>query len=117
MTTQRLKPVDLNIRRSGELRIQWSDGVDTSCTLVELRRACPCAGCRAARDETAVNPLRVLVKPPDLKAQTRVENAEIVGHYALRIQWGDGHNTGIYDFGLLRTLGESGAARPGGESD
>jgi len=29
---------------------------------------------------------------------------EPVGNYALRFTWGDGHNTGIYSFDLLRSL-------------
>lgn len=34
------------------------------------------------------------------------ENVELVGRYALRILWRDGHQTGIYDYELLRRLGD-----------
>ncbi len=34
-----------------------------------------------------------------------VERAELVGAYGLKIVWNDGHDTGIYDFALLRELG------------
>ena len=35
-----------------------------------------------------------------------VRRAELVGNYALQIVWEDGHNTGLYDFGLLRRLSQ-----------
>ena len=34
-----------------------------------------------------------------------VDEAELVGRYALRIRWKDGHDSGVYDFALLRSLG------------
>jgi len=30
-----------------------------------------------------------------------------MGRYALRIVWKDGHDTGLYDFGLLLELGDA----------
>ncbi len=33
--------------------------------------------------------------------------AELVGQYGLRITWADGHDTGIYDYELLRSLGRT----------
>jgi DUF971 family protein len=35
---------------------------------------------------------------------TQAQRLELVGNYALRITWGDGHSAGIYDFDLLRAL-------------
>jgi DUF971 family protein len=32
--------------------------------------------------------------------------AELVGNYALRIQWSDGHDTGLYTWKYLRELDE-----------
>jgi len=29
---------------------------------------------------------------------------DLIGRYAINIQWSDGHNTGIYTFELLRKL-------------
>ncbi len=34
-----------------------------------------------------------------------------VGNYAIRFNWDDGHNTGIYSYEYLRALGESDVAR------
>lgn len=33
-----------------------------------------------------------------------VESAELVGNYAVRFVWRDGHDTGIYEFRALRDL-------------
>ena len=37
----------------------------------------------------------------------RAESASLAGRYALRIVWADGHDTGIYDFPLLRRLSDA----------
>jgi DUF971 family protein len=41
-----------------------------------------------------------------------IASAELVGNYAVRVRWADGHDTGIYDFALLRALGEAEASPP-----
>lgn len=100
----RIRPLALHLERTKQLCINWADGHASAYPLALLRRACPCAGCRAAREEETKNPLRVLsaiANPQDLATAT---DAELVGHYALRITWKDGHNTGIYDYALLRSL-------------
>lgn len=35
----------------------------------------------------------------------RVLTARLVGAYAIQFDWSDGHNTGIFDFRFLRSLG------------
>lgn len=97
-------PVQFDLDRKAGLRIRWSDGYEGVLSLAELRRSCPCATCRADREEAQRNPLRVLRSTPNPQDQVTVVSAEVVGRYALRIEWKDGHNTGIYDFGLLRRL-------------
>ncbi len=44
------------------------------------------------------------------KAEVGVTGAHPVGRYAVRIVFDDGHDTGIYPWGLLRRYGEEGAA-------
>jgi DUF971 family protein len=34
----------------------------------------------------------------------KILNVEQVGHYAIKIDWSDGHNTGIYSFEHLRKI-------------
>ncbi len=45
-------------------------------------------------------PARSRCTQPTLK----MLNVEPVGHYAIRIEWSDGHNTGIYSFDHLRKI-------------
>jgi DUF971 family protein len=37
----------------------------------------------------------------------RLQEVSEVGQYALKLIWGDGHNTGLYSFAYLRTLGDA----------
>ena len=100
-------PVELDLDRRRGLRITWSDGRVSEFPVALLRRACPCATCRAAREEEARRPagrLPVLGNPAAAVDAAVVSGAELVGAYALRLRWQDGHDTGIYDFDLLRAL-------------
>lgn len=90
--------------RTRALRIEWADGATSVYPLGLLRRACPCAQCREERERGSSNPLRVVPAQANQAQMARAESAELVGHYALRIDWQDGHNTGIYDFDYLRQL-------------
>lgn len=98
-------PADIELRKSSELRIRWVDGHESVIPLIELRRKCPCATCKAAREERERNPLAILNVRSSESDFATAASAELVGHYALRIRWKDGHDTGIYDFGMLRRLG------------
>jgi len=39
--------------------------------------------------------------------QLTVANLEIVGNYALKVVWKDGHNLGIYTFESLKEMAEN----------
>lgn len=41
-----------------------------------------------------------------------VTGAERVGRYAVRLTFDDGHDSGLYSWRYLRTLGEAGGTRP-----
>jgi DUF971 family protein len=63
-----------------------------------LRLACPCAGCvEEISGRPLLDPARV---PPDI----RPVSLALVGAYGLRVQWSDGHSTGIYTFEQLLRL-------------
>ena len=84
-------PSELRVRDKGaRLEVTFDDGVAGALTALQLRDASPSA------DKSRV-PL-----PPG-KALT-IEAVEPVGNYAVRIQFSDGHGTGIYTWRLLRTL-------------
>ncbi len=78
--------------------ILWTDGKSDAFDVVELRRKCPCAVCI---DEWTRVPK---LKPEDVAETVRPVKIESVGAYALRIDFSDGHRTGIYTFNLLRQM-------------
>lgn len=90
-------PTDLELDRARHLRLTWSDGRTTTFALETLRHGCPCAQCRGLRDQgRPVYPLAGAPEP--LAALT----AELVGNWGLLIRWNDGHETGIFSWGLLQ---------------
>jgi DUF971 family protein len=99
-----VRPVDIELDRTKELRIRWVDGEFSTYPLWRLRQACPCAACRTER-EAARSAILPVVRPVEAqRAMATVERVELVGRYALRIVWRDGHDAGIYDYPLLRAL-------------
>lgn len=96
-------PRDLKVRIAEQrLLIDWSDNRRSEFSLHELRRICPCASCRTEREQQGNNPLRILKSDP---TGVRVVHAELVGNYAIKFRWSDGHDTGIFEFRMLRGLG------------
>ena len=84
------------------LEIHWSDGLHCVFPLDGLRRACPCAGCRghANMDEL---PDPEIFHLPALRRWEKVR-AEIAGSVGVRLQWDDGHNSGIFTWSSLRAM-------------
>ncbi len=80
--------------------MDWDDGQRRVYVVGDLRSHCPCATCRAA----SFSP-RVGTEPPSGEAQLTIQSMDAVGHYAYRILFSDGHDTGIYTLDLLRKLG------------
>jgi len=63
-----------------------------------LRLACPCAACREEMTgRPLLDPARV---PEDIDGLA----VQLVGAYGIRIDWSDGHNTGIYAYEMLRRM-------------
>lgn len=98
----------LNIRKEGadRLCIDWSDGHSSVYTWKQLRARCPCAGCREEKQKPPdpfhiLTPAELAPKPP--LAPTAMTP---IGHYAYKIVWNDGHDTGIYTLENLRALCE-----------
>jgi DUF971 family protein len=96
-------PVNLSKDNQGRLVIQWNDGQRFVYSWDEIRKNCPCAGCREERQKPP-DPLRIL-KPSELVPLAPVR-MNPVGRYAYKITWSDGHDTGIYTLELLRSLGQ-----------
>ncbi len=102
-------PKDLKVKLADQrLFIEWKDGLRSEYSLDRLRRECPCATCRTDRETQQKNPMKILKFNP---AEVRVVSAQLVGNYAIQFTWSDGHNTGIFDFRMLRAFDQVSASR------
>jgi DUF971 family protein len=100
----RVIPAKLDVKRDKGLTIVWADGVTSSFDLAMLRSVCPCAKCKEERTQSKKSLLRVL--PGNYTEDLKLAAAELVGNYAIRLIWTDGHDLGIYSFVFLRELSE-----------
>lgn len=96
------KPVRLRAPHGArELEIEWSDGARSHLEHGVLRGFCPCATCQGHQGEHQFLEDASSLPPTSLE----IREIEQVGDYALRFTWGDGHDSGIYTYALLRELG------------
>lgn len=99
-------PEHIAISKSRGISIDWKDAHHSTYELTYLRDHCPCAVCTGAHGteprpkstDKKANPFQMYT--PKLK----MDSAEAVGNYAIRIQWSDGHGSGIYSFEHLRKV-------------
>jgi DUF971 family protein len=98
------KPRDIVF--ADDLTIEWKDGTVSHFPFTALRNACPCAGCI---DELTG---RKTLDPKSIPADIHILKSEYVGNYAIRIDWSDRHNSGIYSFRFLRDLDDLGRSGP-----
>ena len=98
------RPKDITIEReSGVMQIEWADGAKGDYPLKWLRANCPCATCKEARRQaTAGVDMLQLNMGPAVEPSIEVARAELVGNYAIRLEWTDGHGAGIFGYALLR---------------
>jgi DUF971 family protein len=100
-------PTHLDLDRLKGLTVTWSDGTEGFYPVEYLRRMSPSADAREMRKEIASNPLTVL-PTSESTGPLRALDAELVGHYALRIRFSDGHRTGLYTWEYLKKIEPSG---------
>ncbi len=113
-----LKPLHLDLNREECLTIQWSDGTTNRYPIAYLRTMSPSAEAKQLRQEMADNPLAVLPQSmANLTEPLTALDAELVGNYAIRIRFSDGHDTGIFSWQYLREIApESESTEPSGET-
>ena len=99
-------PTSLDLDRTKGLHIVWSDGVTSFITVAHLRRYSPSAEARATRDELDTNPLAVLPASGPTPDTLTADAMEMVGNYAVRITFSDGHRTGLYSWDWLRRIAD-----------
>jgi DUF971 family protein len=94
---KRTRPLNVGPTEDGQrLRIRWADGHTSEYSPRHLRVNCPCAGCV---DEYTGQPILDPATVPDDVYPVAIRH---VGRYALRFDWSDHHDTGIYRWELLR---------------
>ena len=96
-----MRPLDIQ-HIGNELAVKWPDGTESFIPLEQLRRACPCAGCKGE-----VDVLGHLHKGPEKSLSPEafdLVQMTLVGSYAIQPHWGDGHASGIFSFEHLRAV-------------
>ncbi|KPJ94753.1 MAG: hypothetical protein AMS18_03085 [Gemmatimonas sp. SG8_17] len=89
-------PIPQRIHRGDrEIVITWDEDHTGSYPARELRLRCQCAACV---DELTGLPL---LDPDSISVNISPVAISLVGSYAIKIAWSDGHDTGIYAFDFL----------------
>jgi DUF971 family protein len=85
-------------RGEREIVITWSVEHVGTYPARQLRLDCHCATCR---DEFTG---KLLLDPSAVPEDVRAEALSLVGNYAIKIRWSDGHDTGIYTYEYLLSV-------------
>jgi ATP-binding protein involved in chromosome partitioning len=89
-------PVEIVGLLRSTITITWEDEHQTAYGARELRLRCRCAHCI---EEMTGQPL---LDPEKVPSNVRARGINLVGQYAIQIDWSDGHNSGIFNFRDLR---------------
>lgn len=87
-----MTPQGLTCRPDG-LELAWGDQ-SVTLSAKSLRGACRCAECEAARRAGRIME----------SGAVSLSGCVPIGHYAVRLHFGDGHDRGIYPWSYLRDL-------------
>jgi len=109
-------PRHLDLKRDAGLTVDWQDGTQSFYPIAYLRRMSPSAEQRDLRERMAKNPLTVLPSSASKQGPLTADGAELVGNYALRIRFSDGHDTGIYSWSYLREIDPGEKTKSNGNS-
>jgi DUF971 family protein len=100
-------PEHIAISKSKGIKIDWKDGHHSDYGLIYLRDKCPCATCAGTHGTPPRVPEAEQPKQDPFqmyKAPLKMLGVEPVGNYAIRIEWSDGHNSGIYSYDHFRRI-------------
>jgi DUF971 family protein len=102
------KSVKVHLTSGTGVEIEWKDGHLSRYPFSFLRDACPCALCDEERAKSGRVPGQpASAKPGELpmyKPAVKALSAEGVGKYAIKFQWNDAHELGIYSWQWLRDI-------------
>ena len=99
-----IEPVSFEQPDPRKVAIGWKDGRTTVIDARTLRLTCPCASCV---DEITG---RRMLDPATVSEEVGVADTDLVGRYAFRFRFSDGHDTGIFTFDYLRQIGDESPA-------
>ena len=94
----RSTPAEIRNKGGMLVGVTWGDQHRSEYPARYLRGRCPCALCV---DEISGHRR---VAEDDVSPDVRLNGLSLVGNYAVRGEWSDGHATGIYSFDLLRDI-------------
>jgi DUF971 family protein len=94
---ERQQVIDVEVDRAREVRVTFGDEVTATFPVLELRKACPCAGCRGHRDAG---------REAYHGTEITITEAELHGNWGISLVWSDGHSTGIYAWTYLRSMSD-----------
>jgi DUF971 family protein len=102
------KSVKVQLTSGTGVDIEWMDGHRSHYAFPFLRDACPCALCNDEREKAGRKPGEPVKSAPGalpmFKAAAKPISAEGVGKYAIKFQWNDSHDLGIYSWKFLREV-------------
>ncbi|MDH3583503.1 MAG: DUF971 domain-containing protein [Phycisphaerae bacterium] len=98
-------PRHLDLKKDRGLAVTWTDGSQSFFPIAYLRKMSPSAEMRELRQQMQDNPLTVLPKNmAEHDGPITATDAELVGNYAIRIRFSDGHHTGLFSWDYLRQI-------------
>ncbi len=93
-------PVDIKAdTQGGTLNLTWANEPVRRLPFKLVRQACACASCV---NEWTGEPI---LDPATIPQDIHIKGMALVGNYALRITWSDGHDTGLFTWQRLREVG------------
>jgi len=95
-------PKSINRLSHSALKIVWRDGFSAVIKLELIRKECPCAGCKGEElgEKKPKHPKIQIFS----KGMFQLTELKTIGNYAINPIWGDGHDTGFYDWEYFREL-------------
>lgn len=103
-----MSPTQIKITDKNSLKINWDDNSQSDISLKYLRDECPCANCKG--ETILLKTMRPARQNKLAVGRYNITNIEVVGGYAVKISWKDGHDTGIYSWQYLKTLADDEAS-------
>ncbi|OGU55161.1 MAG: hypothetical protein A2V66_06270 [Ignavibacteria bacterium RBG_13_36_8] len=94
-------PITIKVKEGKFLFVEWDDKTTNAIKLKNLRHFCPCASCKSDREQYSKSYIPIFNDD-----QVTLSDIEVIGHYAVKIIWKDGHAAGIYEFGFLKQLSD-----------